>query len=114
MKLSFAKIWTFIKNSFKAVLKGEFLFRLNTQNYFIHIVYTFFLFALIIWMSLKIDNAMLRVEKNNREIEELEIVNSQKTFELVQVSKRSAVKDRLKKMKSTVTENEKPAYKIDK
>lgn len=114
MKLSFAKIWTFIKNSFKAVLQGEFLFRLNMQNYFIHIVYTFFLFILIIWMSLKIDNAMLRVQKNNREIEELEIVNSQKTFELVQISKRSAVKDRLRKMKSEVTENEKPAYRIEK
>lgn len=112
MKLSFSKIWAFIKNSFKAVLKGEFLFRLKLQDYFIHIIYTFFLFALIIWMSLMIDGAMLKVEKNNREIEELEIVNSQKTFELVQISKRTAVKERLKKMKSPVTENEKPAFRI--
>lgn len=114
MKLSLSKIWNFVKNSFLAVLKGEFLFRLNMQKYFIHIVYTFFLFVLIIWMSLKIDTAMLKVQQNNREIEELEIIKSQKTFELVQLSRRSAVNERLKKMKSAVTENAKPAYRIEK
>lgn len=114
MKLQFAKIWTFVKNSFLAVLKGEFLFRLNIQKYLIHIIYTFFLYALIIWMSLKIDSAMLKVQKNNHEIEELEIINSQKTFELVQVSKRSAVNERLKKMNSAVTEATQPAYRIEK
>ena len=41
-----AKIWkladvgAFFKNSFSAILKGEFLLRLNVGRYFIHIVYT--------------------------------------------------------------------------
>lgn len=112
MKLSFANIWTLVLNSLLAILKGKFLLRLNLQKYFVHIVYTFFLFALIIWMSLQIDSAMFKVQQKNREIEELEIINSQKTFELVKVSSRSATKERLKMMKSSVTENGKPAYRI--
>ena len=43
-----ADIGLFFKNSFTAVLKGEFLLRLNVGRYFIHIAYTFLLFGLII------------------------------------------------------------------
>lgn len=114
MKFKLSSIWTVIKNSLLAILRGEFLLSLNIRKYFLHIIYTFFLFAMIIWVGLEIDNSMTRVQKNNREIEELEIAHSQKTFELVQISKRSAVKERLHKMGSMVKENEKPAYRIEK
>ena len=102
-----------VKNSLVAVLRGEFLLRLNVERYFIHIIYTFFLFAVVIWFSLKVENSMAKVQQNNREIEELQIAKSQKTFELVQISRRSAVKTRLEKMGSKVKENEKPAYRLE-
>ena len=45
-----------LKESFKAILHGQFLLRLNVGRYFIHIVYTFFLFGMLIWFSLGVDS----------------------------------------------------------
>lgn len=104
-----ADIWTFIKNSFTAILKGEFLLRLNVGRYFAHIVYTFFLFAMVIWLSLMIETSMAKVEKNKAILRELEIQHSQKTFEVVKLSRRSEVESELKRMGSNVGEPQRPA-----
>lgn len=104
-----ADIWTFIKNSFAAILKGEFLLRLNVGRYFAHIVYTFFLFAMVIWLSLMIETSMAKVEKNKATLRELEIQHSQKTFEVVKLSRRSEVESKLKRLGSNVGEPQKPA-----
>lgn len=104
-----ADIWTFIKNSFTAILKGEFLLRLNVGRYFAHIVYTFFLFAMVIWLSLMIETSMAKVEKNKAILRELEIQHSQKTFEVVKLSRRSEVESELKRLGSNVGEPQKPA-----
>jgi len=102
----------FIKNSLIAILRGEFLLRLKLEKYFLHVIYTFVLFAAIIWVSLLIENSMAKVEDNNRAIEELLIENSQKTFELEQICRRSSVTERLDKMGSDVKPNRDPAYKL--
>ncbi|MBQ9660103.1 MAG: hypothetical protein IJV37_02400 [Bacteroidales bacterium] len=107
-----ADIGQFFKNSFTAVLKGEFLLRLNIGRYFIHIAYTFLLFGLIIWISLMIETTMSKVEKNKAVLKELEIVHSQKVFEVVNISRRSSVEKLLEEMGSKVTEAEKPATTV--
>lgn len=107
-----ADIGTFLKNSFIAILEGEFLLRLNVGRYFIHIVYTFFLFALVIWISLMIDNTQSKVEKNKRTLQELEIVHSQKTYEIVSLSRRSTVNAMLQEMGSEVQEAQQPATRL--
>jgi len=61
----------FLLNSLKAMLKGEFLLRANVGRYFIHVLYTFFLFVVIIWISLKTEATMAKVEKNRTVINEL-------------------------------------------
>ena len=104
-----ADIGLFFKNSFLAILKGEFLLRLNIGRYFIHIAYTFLLFGLIIWVSLMIETTMSKVEKNKAVLKELEIVHSQKVFEVVDVSRRSSVEQLLEQMGSDVKEADKPA-----
>lgn len=104
-----ADLATFFKNSFKAVLKGEFLLRLNVGRYFIHIAYTFFLFGMIIWISLMIENTMAKVENNKKTIKELEIVNSQLVFDLASAGRRTTVEATLKDMGSKVSEPVKPA-----
>lgn len=114
MKLSVKNILVVIKNVVVAIFSGKFLLRLKADKYFVHILYTFFILALIIWTSLKTDDALARVKKNNAAIEELQIANSQKTFELVQLSRRTEVSRRLKRMGSDVHENTKPAYRIEK
>ena len=103
---------TLLLSSLKAILKGEFLLRLNVGRYFVHIVYTFFLMAMVIWISLAIDNTMLKVEKNKATINELTIINNQKTYELVKTSSRSSVRELLEQMGSEVTEAQKPATTV--
>ena len=107
-----ADIGLFFTNSFRAVLKGEFLLRLNVGRYFIHIAYTFLLFGMIIWISLMVETTMSKVEKNKLTLKELEIVHSQKVFEVVNVSRRSSVEQMLGEMGSKVTEAEKPATTV--
>lgn len=107
-----ADIAATLKNSFIAILKGELLLRLNAGRYFVHIAYTFVMIALIIWISLMVESSMAKVEQNNKVIEELEIANSQKTFEVVKLSRRSTVASMLKEMGSKVTEAEAPATVI--
>lgn len=106
-------IGVFLKNSFQAALKGEFLLRLNVGRYFIHIMYTFFLFGMTIWVSLMIETTMAKVEKNNARLKELEIVNAQKVFELASAARRSTVETTLSLMGSEVKEPEKPATALD-
>lgn len=102
-------VGTWLRNSFRAILKGEFLLRLDVGRYFVHIVYTFFLFAMIIWISLMIEGTMNKVERNKAILRELEIVHTQKTFEVVSISKRSSVNGLLQQMGSKVTEPQAPA-----
>ena len=98
-----------LRNSLVAMLHGEFLLRLNVGRYFVHIVYVFFLFAMVIWVSLMIENTMNKVEKNKSVLQELEIVHSQKVFDLVSLSKRSSVRDLLEQKGSKLTEPTQPA-----
>ena len=102
-------VGTWLRNSFRAILNGEFLLRLDVGRYFVHIVYTFFLFAMIIWISLMIEGTMNKVERNKAILRELEIVHTQKTFEVVSISKRSSVNGLLQQMGSNVTEPQAPA-----
>lgn len=107
-------LWTLLKNSFRAILKGQFLLRLNIGRFFINIIYTFFLFAMVIWFSLMIETTMAKVEKNKAELRELEIEHSQKTFEVVKLSRRSSVEKMLIDLGSNVGEAESPANVIKK
>ena len=102
-------LWKGLLNSLKAMLRGEFLLRLDIGRYFIHIVYAFFLFAMVIWLSLVIEGTMTKVEKNKAVLQELEIVHTQKVFDLVSLSKRSSVRQLLEEKGSKVTEPTQPA-----
>ena len=107
-------IGVFCKNSFLAALKGEFLLRLNVGRYFIHIIYIFFLFVMVIWISLMIETSLAKMENNTAIIKELEIEYSQKIFEEAQASRRSQVEATLESMGSELKEAEKPASVIRK
>lgn len=112
------KVWrlsdinSLLKNVFHAVMKGEFLLRLNVGKYFIHIIYTFFLFGMVIWTSLAIETTMVKVERNKAVLKELEIANAQKYYDLAKASGRYDVEQRLKSMGSEVGEARKPATEM--
>ncbi len=112
------KVWklsdirTLLKNVFMAVMKGEFLLRLNVGKYFIHIIYTFFLFGMVIWTSLAIETTMAKVEQGKAVLKELEIANAQKYYDLAKAGGRYNVAQRLKTMGSEVGEADKPATEM--
>lgn len=103
-----------LKESVKAILHGQFLLRLNIGRYFIHIVWTFFLFGMLIWFSLGVDGTLAKVEKNQAAIKELEIEHANLEFELRTLNRRAALEDMLKQSGSKVTEPQKPATVLKK
>ena len=103
-----------IKESFKAIIHGQFLLRLNIGRYFIHIVYTFFLFGMLIWFSLVVDNTLAKVEKNQAAIKEYEIEHANLEFELRTMNRRAAMRELLEASGSKVREPQKPATVLKK
>lgn len=103
-----------LRNSFSAILKGELLLRLNVGKYFIHIIYTFFLFGMVIWFNLGVDTTLSRVEKNKAELKELEILHSSKEFELRSLNRRSTIEEMLKEKGSKVQEPTEPVTVLKK
>lgn len=101
-----------LKKRFIAMLKGELLLSLDVGRYFVHVMYTFLLFGVIIWISLMTENTMARVESNKKVLEELEIENVQLTFEAAKAERRTTVEARLEELGSEVTEPEKPAVRL--
>ena len=65
-KFRFKDLWSLLKNSVQAILKGEFLLRLNIGRYFIHIASCCTVVALTIWISLLIDSTLTKVQRNRK------------------------------------------------
>ena len=101
-----------LRNAFLAAIKGEFLLRLQVSKYFIHIIFTFFLFWVSIWLSLKIEKTMTRVEDNRKVLQDMEIYHAQKTVELVSLGRMSKIEDMLREKGSTLAMPQKPADRI--
>ena len=112
MSWKFSDLARLLKNSLFAVLKGEFLLRLNVGRYFVHVMYTFLLFGLIIWLSLMTESTMAKVEQAKAELKELEIENAELTYEAAKAERRTTVEARLTELGSKVGEPEKPAARL--
>lgn len=88
------------------------MLRFHVNRYFIHIIYTFFLFWVSIWLSLKIEKTLTKVEDNRKTLEDMEIYHAQKTVELVRLGRMSVVQEMLEEKGSDVAVPEKPAERI--
>jgi len=107
-------ILTFLKNSLIAIVQGKLLLRLNIGKYFIHILYVFFLLAMLILFSLAVETSLNKVEKNKAKLHEMEILHADKTFEVASMSRRSTVLNMLQERGSSITEPEQPAIILKK
>lgn len=103
-----------LKESFKAILQGRLLLRLNIGRYFIHIVYTFFLFAMLIWFSLGVDSTLAKVEKKQNVLNELQIEHSNLEFQLRSLNRRATLQEMLEESGSKVTAPTRPATVLKK
>ena len=102
-----------IANSLVAIVKGQFILRLKIDKYFLQIAWTFFLFAMFILFGLGVDVTLSKVEAGKKELQELEILHTQKRYELVTLGRRSTVARLLKENGSEVTEPQKPAATLE-
>lgn len=100
-------------NSFIAIGKGQFLLRLNPGRFFVHIVFTFLVFVLAIWISLSIDNTLTKVEAGKEELREITILFTDRTFNLASAQRRGAVSTNLEKLGSDLKEPQKAAVNIE-
>ncbi len=95
-------------------MRGELLLSLRVDRLLIYIAYFFVMACLTIWIYLRIDSTMVRMEKNKQELEILQIEHAQKTLELARFNRMSNVEDMLRAAGSDVRMPEKPARKIKK
>jgi len=112
--MKIGNIWQALRNSAIAILRGEFLVRLRCDKYFLHIIYTFFLLWLMIWLGIKIENTMVRVEKNKETLTNLKIYHAQKTVQMVSFDRVSTVEQMLREAGSDVTLPDNPAVILEK
>ena len=101
-----------LRESLLAIVKGDFLLRLDIGRYFLHILYIFLCFGVAIWVSLMIDTTLTKVERNRAAIEELEVQHNQKEYDLMCLERRSAVSEMLNRMGSEVGEPQEPVTVI--
>ena len=111
-KFRLKDIGSFAKELGLSILKGDFMRRIKVSNYFIHILYTFFLFWVSIWLSLKIEKTLTKVEENRKVLQDTEIYHAQKTVELASMGRMSKIEDMLREKGSALTIPQKPADKI--
>lgn len=113
-KWRIADIGTLLKNSFLAIIKGELLLRMQVGKHFVKYLYTFLLLALLILLNLLEENTLSKVERNNETLKQLEVVYSDKTFQVASMSRRSSIAERLKEMGSKLEEPANPAIILEK
>lgn len=107
-----ANIGKSAKNIFSAMMKGEMLLRMRFDRFFPHLLYIFFLIWTMIYFSLKVDQTLVRMEKNRIELENLKIYHSQKVCEMAGYDRLSTIDRMLENSGSKVTIPEKPANRI--
>ncbi len=98
----------------KAIAKGELMLRLNIGQYFIHVIWMFFLITMFIWFNLGVDNTLAEVEKNKLTLKELQTQNSALEFKLKSIVRRSTLEEMLRQSGSEVQEPENAAVRLKK
>lgn len=101
-------------NLVKAIAKGELMLRLNIGQYFIHVIWMFFLITMFIWFNLGVDNTLAEVEKNKLTLKELQTQNSALEFKLKSIVRRSTLEEMLRQSGSEVQEPENAAVRLKK
>ncbi len=103
-----------MRNVVRATMRGELLLSLRIDKLLIYIIYFFIISCGTIYIYLRIDNTMLLMEENKRELEVLEIEHTQKTLELARFYRLTTVEEGLRNFGSDVGMPEKPARRIEK
>lgn len=102
-----------LKNVAKAIGKGQLLLHLNPGRFFVHIVFTFLMFVLTIWIDLSIDNTLTKVEAGKDRLREITVIYNDRAFNLACTQRRGTVSANLEKLGSDLKEPQKAAVNIE-
>ena len=103
-----------VGNFFVSLFKGDLVLKLHADKYVVHILYTFFLIWLCIWVSMRIDKTLTKVENNRKELASLEIYCAEKRAELEELYSIRVTEQNLEKLGSDLRRPEKPVTAIRK
>lgn len=106
------RLLTFLKNSPRAIIRGEFILRLQVDKLFMHILWLFVLVWLAIWLNIRIDSTLTQVEQNKAVLNDLAIRHAEKTGELARLNRISTVQENLSRLGSEVDIPDVPATRI--
>ena len=101
-------------NFFVSLFRGDLVLKLKADKYFPHILFTFAIIWLCIWVSMRIDKTLTKVEKNRTELSALEIYRDQKRSELEELYSIRVTEKNLEKLGSGLQRPEKPVTVIKK
>ena len=93
----------------RSIISGDILLRMRVDRLFPYILYAFVLGWLSIWMSYRMEQTMIIVERNRKELESLKIYHAQKTCEYVGFYRISTIETMLEEKGSEIKAPEKPA-----
>ena len=93
----------------RSIISGDILLRMRVDRLFPYILYAFVLGWLSIWMSYRMEQTMIIVERNRKELESLKIYHAQKTCEYVGFDRISTIETMLEYKGSEIKAPEKPA-----
>lgn len=96
-------------NWIRSIISGDILLRMRVDRLFPYILYAFMLGWLSIWMSYRMEQTMIIVERNRKELESLKIYHAQKTCEYVGFDRISTIEAMLEEKGSEIKAPEKPA-----
>ena len=93
----------------RSIISGDILLRMRVDRLFPYILHAFVLGWLSIWMSYRMEQTMIIVERNRKELESLKIYHAQKTCEYVGFDRISTIETMLEEKGSEIKAPEKPA-----
>ncbi len=106
------KARNFTKNVTKRFINffsGDFILTRGLDKHIWFAVYIFVLFSILITWSLTVESALVKVRKNEKTIEALNIAKDQRAIELLSIDRRSTLEELLRKNHSTLKAPETPA-----
>jgi len=112
------QVWRFpnipgtLKKIAMATLQGKLLMRMKVDEYFPQIAFTFGMLLMLILINLAVDNKLAKLEDNKKTLAELELIHTQKRYDLIMLERRTNVSSLLKQKNSNVAEPTKPATLI--
>jgi len=95
-----------------ATLQGKLLMRMRVDEFFAQIAFAFGMLLMLILINLAVDNQLARMEDNKKRLAELELIHTQKRYDLIMLERRTTVSSMLKQRNSVVAEPVKPAILI--